>query len=179
MKPTLFVDADDTLWENNIFYEECIANFANLMAAQGFDREETEHTLDTVERERIPLTGYAPQEFARSMVVSYKQLCEKHGCSTNDETADQVWEIGCAVVEYPIVLLEGVEETLAWLSKHCRLLLLTKGDQAAQENKVSRSGLARYQSERGWWATAQSRTSTRRWKLGSVASTSPTPIPGR
>ncbi len=57
MQPMLIVDADDTLWENNIYYDQCIAAFAELMAEQGFGREEAMRTMDTVERERIPLVG--------------------------------------------------------------------------------------------------------------------------
>jgi putative hydrolase of the HAD superfamily len=52
-----------------------------------------------------------------------------------------VWEIGQAVIEYPIVLLDGVAETLARLSGPCRLLLLTKGGRENQESKLARSGL--------------------------------------
>ncbi|NIO70136.1 MAG: hypothetical protein GTN71_14195 [Anaerolineae bacterium] len=78
MKPTLIVDADDTLWENNIYYEQCIAAFVELMVAQGFTREEAQRTVDAVERERIPQVGYAPEEFARSLVISYQRLCESH-----------------------------------------------------------------------------------------------------
>lgn len=144
MKPTLIIDADDTLWENNIFYEECIANFAELMATLGFDQEEAEHTLDEIERERVLRVGYAPQEFARSMVITYERLCEKYDRPVDDEVSGQALEIGRAVMGYPIVLLEGVEETLGWLSERFRLLLLTKGDQAAQEDKVARSGLNRF-----------------------------------
>jgi putative hydrolase of the HAD superfamily len=48
------------------------------------------------------------------------------------------------VFEYPIVLLDGVEETLAWLSDRFRLLLLTKGDREAQKDKLARSGLAHF-----------------------------------
>ena len=141
MKPTLIVDADDTLWENNIYYEQCIAAFVELMVAQGFGQEETERTVDTVERERIPQVGYAPEEFARSLVVTYQRLCESHDRPIEDEVSDAVWEIGRAVIEYPIVLLDGVAETLARLSGHCHLLLLTKGDREAQESKLARSGL--------------------------------------
>jgi putative hydrolase of the HAD superfamily len=140
-KPTLIVDADDTLWENNIYYEECIAVFAELMVAQGFGREEAERTADAVERERIPQVGYAPEEFARSLVIAYQRLCESHDRPVEDRVSHAVWEIGQAVVEYPIVLLDGVEETLARLSGRCRLLLLTKGDRETQESKLARSGL--------------------------------------
>lgn len=141
MKPTLILDADDTLWENNIYYEQCIAAFAELMAAQGFGREEAERTVDAVERERIPQAGYAPEEFARSLVITYQRLCERYDRSIEDEVSKAVWEIGRGVIEYPIVLLEGVAETLSQLSGRCRLLLLTKGDEEAQESKVARSGL--------------------------------------
>jgi len=141
MMPPLIVDADDTLWENNIYYEQCIAAFAELMVDWGFGRGEAERTVETVERERIPQVGYAPEEFARSLVIAYHRLCESHDRPTMDEVADAVWEIGQAVIEYPIVLLDGVAETLARLSGHCHLLLLTKGDREVQESKLVRSGL--------------------------------------
>jgi putative hydrolase of the HAD superfamily len=141
MKPTLIVDADDTLWENNVYYEQCTAAFARLMAEQGFGQAEAAQTADAVERERVPIVGYAPEEFARSLVVAYQRLCEKHSRPVLDEVSDAVWEIGQAVVEYPIVLLDGVAETLARLRDRCRLLLLTKGHQEVQESKLARSGL--------------------------------------
>jgi putative hydrolase of the HAD superfamily len=141
MKPTLIVDADDTLWENNIYYEQCIAAFTELMVDQGYGQEETTRTVEAVERQRIPQVGYAPEEFARSLVIVYQRLCESHGQPIKDEVSDAVWEIGRGVIEYPIVLLEGVAETLARLSDHCRLFLLTKGDQEVQESKLARSGL--------------------------------------
>lgn len=140
-KPTLIIDADDTLWENNIFYERCIADFADLMATHGFEREKALHTLEAVERERIPLVGYAPEEFAHSLVIAYQRLCAAHRSPVEDEIADAVWQIGGRVIEYPIILLDGVAETLARLCDHCRLFLLTKGDRQAQESKLARSGL--------------------------------------
>jgi putative hydrolase of the HAD superfamily len=143
MKPTLIVDADDTLWENNIYYEQCIAAFVELMVAQGFGREEAERTVEAVERERIPQVGYAPEEFAHSLVISYQRLCESHARPIEDEVSYDVWEIGQAVIEYPIVLLGGVAETLPRLG-HCRLLLLTKGVREVQEGKLARSGLGHF-----------------------------------
>ena len=69
MKPTLIIDADDTLWENNIYYEQRIADFAELMAAQGFEKEAAERMADAVERERVPLVGYAPADDPRFIVL--------------------------------------------------------------------------------------------------------------
>jgi putative hydrolase of the HAD superfamily len=144
MKPTLIIDADDTLWENNIYYEQSIAAFVELMATLGFEREEAERAVDAVERERIPQVGYAPEEFARSLVFAYQRLCERYGRPVEGNVSSRALEIGQEVVEYPIVLLEGVKETLARLSGRFRLLLLTKGERQAQESKLARSGLGRF-----------------------------------
>lgn len=48
MKPTLIIDADDTLWETQIYYEQCIADFGELMAELGFGREEAERAVAMV-----------------------------------------------------------------------------------------------------------------------------------
>jgi putative hydrolase of the HAD superfamily len=119
----LIVDADDTLWESEIFYEQCIAAFAELMAAQGFEREEAERTASAVERERVPLVGYGPREFARNLVIACRRLCERYDRPVEDEMVNAVWEIGQVVIEPPIVLLDGVAETLARLRRGCHLLL--------------------------------------------------------
>jgi putative hydrolase of the HAD superfamily len=141
MKPTLIFDADDTLWENEAYYQQCITEFGALMATLGLDRKEAERTVDEVERERVPLTGYGPLPFTENMVIAYQRLCERHGQSVADEVSDRVRQIGQLVMAPPVVLLGGVEETLALLNGHYRLLLLTKGDQQVQEDKLARSGL--------------------------------------
>ena len=141
---TVLIDADDTLWENNIYYERCLADFAALMAEQGLDPDEAQRTMEAVEQERIPEVGYAPREFARSLVITYERLCRRHGRPIDAAVAEAVRETGMTVVDYPMVLLDGVEKTLAELSRRYRLLLLTKGDQTVQRNKLLRSGLDRF-----------------------------------
>lgn len=141
---TVIVDADDTLWENNIYYERCLGDFTDLMAEEGFDPREAQRTMGVVERERIPEVGYAPQEFARSLVVTYQRLCQHHGRPVDDAVAEAVLDVGLTVVGYPMVLLDGVEETLERLDGRYRLLLLTKGDQEIQREKLARSGLGCY-----------------------------------
>jgi len=144
---TLIIDADDTLWENNIYYEACVTDFAALMAEEGFDPQEAKRTLDAVESERIPQVGYAPQEFARSMVITYERLCQRHHQPVREEVAETALQIGRRVLSYPMVPLDGVEGTLERLSSRCRMILLTKGDRAVQEEKLARSGLGRFFDE--------------------------------
>jgi putative hydrolase of the HAD superfamily len=140
--PVLILDADDTLWETEIYYEQAVAGFGDLMAMQGFDREEAERTVDDVEKKRIPLVGYSPREFANNLVVAYEWLCERYGRSVEETVAEEARTIGRLVVDHPIELIEGVAETLPRLRERFRLLLLTKGDADVQELKLARSGLA-------------------------------------
>ena len=141
MKPTLIIDADDTLWESEIYYQQATTAFAEQMMSQGLGQAEAEEFLEMVERERVPQVGYAPQQFACSLVVAYQRLCKRYYRPFNDRVSESVRRTGLEVAEHPILLLKGVAETLAQLSGHCHLLLLTKGDQEVQESKVARSGL--------------------------------------
>jgi putative hydrolase of the HAD superfamily len=142
MKPTLIIDADDTLWENEIYYERCISDFGELMATLGFDREEAERTVDEVEAERVPLVGYGPHEFSRNLALAYERLCQRHGRPADEAVAKASHQIGLVVLEPPMELLDGVAETLPRLGERFRLILLTKGDRVSQEGKLARSGLA-------------------------------------
>lgn len=141
---TLIIDADDTLWENNVYYEACVAEYAELLADEGYDAQEAEEMMEVVERERIPEVGYAPEEFARSLVISYERLCEYHERPVREEVVEAIWTIGLKVVDYPMVLLDGVEACLEALQRHHRLILLTKGDDRVQREKLARSGLGPY-----------------------------------
>ncbi|MGD1997265.1 MAG: HAD family hydrolase [Anaerolineae bacterium] len=142
--PTLILDADDTLWENNVFYEEATDTFIELMVQEGFDHTEARQTLTHVEHDRIPTVGYSPHEFVRSLAIAYHRLCKRHKREAHPQVESRVSAIGQQVVEYPITLLEGVAETLPSLRQHCQLILLTKGDHQTQHSKVERSGLAPY-----------------------------------
>jgi putative hydrolase of the HAD superfamily len=138
---TLILDADDTLWENNIYYEEVRQAFADRMFAEGFDRAAALDALDSTEHERVPRVGYAPREFVRSVVIAYQRLCALRGKEPDDRIAEEVRTLAHRVVDPPLVLLDGVAETLEDLADRYRLILLTKGDGRVQQDKVDRSGL--------------------------------------
>jgi putative hydrolase of the HAD superfamily len=141
MKPTLIIDADDTLWETEIFYEQCIAGFGEIMAMHGHDREEAECTVDEVERERVPVVGYGAQDFAANLVIAYERLCARYGTIVEEDVCRAVRELGELVLEPPMILLDGVAEALPKLGEGFQLILLTKGDENVQTGKLARSGL--------------------------------------
>src|ERR1039457_4649423 len=50
---TLLIDADDTLWENNIYFERAIARFISFLNHHEFSPEQVREVLNDVERECI------------------------------------------------------------------------------------------------------------------------------
>jgi len=137
MRYHLLIDADDTLWENNIYFEQAIHAFITFLNHSQLSREEVRAVLDDVER----LMGYGSVNFTRSLVETYRRLAEK---DPQDEDIQQVRQFGEQIHSHPFQLLDGVKETLDYLSPRHDLVLLTKGDIEEQKLKVERSGIEEY-----------------------------------
>ena len=132
MKYHLLIDADDTLWENNIYFEQAIHAFITFLNHSQLTPGEVRAVLDDVER----LMGYGSANFTRSLVETYRRLAEKN---LQDEDVLQVRQFGEQLRSHPLQLLDGVKETLDYLSARHDLVLLTKGDVEEQKLKVERS----------------------------------------
>ncbi|HEU0003653.1 MAG TPA: HAD family hydrolase [Ktedonobacteraceae bacterium] len=137
MRYHLLIDADDTLWENNIYFEQAIHAFITFLNHSRLTPEEVRAVLDDVER----LMGYGSVNFTRSLVETYRRLAER---DLQDEDVRQVRRFGEEIRSLPLQLLNGVKETLDYLSPRHDLILLTKGDLEEQKLKVERSGIEGY-----------------------------------
>lgn len=135
---TLFIDADDTLWENNIYFERAIASFISYLDHRVHTSEEVREHLNACERTTIAQHGYGLQSFRRSLVACFEQLSD--GPITPEKHA-RIVSFTDAVAAHEIELLSGVEETLHELRSRHRLILVTKGNHDEQHDKVARSGL--------------------------------------
>src|SRR6204780_4509723 len=138
---TLLIDADDTLWENNIFFEKAIEDFISQLEHLGYTREYVRHILNETERRNIRQHGYGVRSFRRSLEDTYMKLA---GNSARREMVKEIERMAAELEATPPHILDGVPETLAYLAKHNRLILLTKGEPAEQAAKVERSGLQSY-----------------------------------
>ncbi len=136
---TLLIDADDTLWENNVYFERAIAAFIGYLNHHTYSAAEIRNVLNTVERETILARGYGLTSFTHSLVTCFERLSTE---PVTEEKRKKVAGFARTVAEQEIELLPGVAETLAELGSRHRLILMTKGDQAEQADKVTRSGLA-------------------------------------
>src|SRR5438552_8021904 len=70
---TLLIDADDTLWENNIYFERAIARFISFLNHHEFSPEQVREVLNDVERECIVKHGYGLHSFAHALVDTFER----------------------------------------------------------------------------------------------------------
>jgi putative hydrolase of the HAD superfamily len=128
------MDADDTLWENNVYFEQAIHAFITFLDHSRLARDEVRAVLDEVER----MMGYGSANFTKSLVETYRRLAEH---DPRDEDVEQICRFGDQIRSQPLHLLAGVRETLEYLSGRHDLVLLTKGELEEQKLKVERSGI--------------------------------------
>src|SRR6202011_5732058 len=83
MRCHLLMDADDTLWENNIYFEQAIHTFISFLNHSRLSRGQVRVVLDDVER----FMGYGSANFTKSLIETYRRLAEKELC---DEDIEQV-----------------------------------------------------------------------------------------
>ena len=138
---TLLFDADDTLWENNIYFERAIAAFVSYLDHRVHTREEVREHLNTCERATIAKHGYGLQSFRRSLVDCFEQLATRE---ITPEVHQRIVAFTESIATQEIELLPGVRETLDELKERHRLMLITKGDTREQHDKLERSGLAEF-----------------------------------
>jgi putative hydrolase of the HAD superfamily len=135
----LIVDADDTLWENNIYFERAFDRFCDFLAHSHLTPIQVRAVLDEIEIVNSQVHGYGSANFTRNLAQCFHQLAERH---VSEEDIAAILALADDIVQQPIELLPGVRETLAYLSSRHDLTLFTKGNPEEQKLKLDRSGLA-------------------------------------
>jgi len=137
---TLLLDADDTLWENNIYFERAIAAFISCLDHHEYSPDEVRLKLNEVERETILTHGYGVSSFRQSLIACFERLShgEDHFTAGKREL---IAGFAQSIIDQEIELLPGVAETLPDLASRHRLILVTKGNHAEQADKFQRSRL--------------------------------------
>lgn len=133
-------DADDTLWVNETYFREAEKKFAKLLS-----NFETENKIDQelfkAEIRNLPIYGYGIKGFVLSMLECALELSNY---TISPQSIEEILNIGKEMIEKPIELLSGVEETLEKLHGNFKLIVATKGDLLDQEKKLEKSGLLKY-----------------------------------
>jgi putative hydrolase of the HAD superfamily len=134
----LIIDADDTLWENNIYFERAFDEFVDFLRHSSMSSREIRAVLDEMEEANARIHGYGSLNFGRNLRQCYEHLAER---DINEDDLKTVMGFAERILECPMEVIEGVPETLEYLSLRHDLTLFTKGHAEEQKLKIERSGL--------------------------------------
>jgi putative hydrolase of the HAD superfamily len=142
---TIAFDADDTLWDNEIFFRESEREFCKLINSHNPNLTEKEIMPVLFDNEvgNLSIYGFGVKSFVLSAIETAGKLLN------NDvpySIISSIVQIGRNQLMQPVTLLADVEDTLKRLkeSGKYRLVVATKGDLLDQESKIKRSGLEQY-----------------------------------
>lgn len=133
-------DADDTLWENELYFQEFEQKFCNLLTSY-LSAEVASQELFRTEMKNLHRYGYGLKGMMLSMIET---MCRVTGGNGNIRCVEEIIRLGQELLEKPVVLLEGVKEVLVELQGKYQLVLATKGDLFDQKRKIVNSGLQEY-----------------------------------
>ncbi len=140
---TIAFDADDTLWQNQKFFDAAEAACINLLLDYGEKSAVSARMIET-ERRNVKVYGVGVKSFMLSMIETAVDVSDHQ---VSPKIIKNIIEIGRELTNYPIEVLPHVHETLALLAASHKLVLITKGDLFDQERKLNDSGLAAYFSK--------------------------------
>jgi putative hydrolase of the HAD superfamily len=141
MIDVIALDADDTLWENEIHYIKAKAEFVRLLGEYHQREEWIEQRLDEIENDNVSIYGYGIKSFTLSMLET---AIEISGGRIHGADLERVIALGRGMLTTPVELFPHTRVVLETLSPHWDLMLITKGDQFEQKLKIDRTGLAGY-----------------------------------
>lgn len=133
-------DADDTLFINETYFLETEEKFCGLMADY-LTHQNISKELFKIEIENIKIYGYGIKAYILSMIEAAMKISNN---TIPIEVIEKIIDYGKELLEKPIVLLDGVEETLKALHGKYKLVVATKGDLLDQRRKLHDSGLGKY-----------------------------------
>ena len=133
-------DADDTLFVNEPYFQETEQKFCALMSDylshQGLSQE-----LFRTEIANLDLYGYGIKGYTLSMIEAAMKISNN---TISMEIIENIIALGKELLQKPIELLDGVEDTLQTLHGKYKLVVATKGDLKDQRRKLHDSGLGKY-----------------------------------
>jgi len=139
---TIILDADDTLWINNIYFVEATKSFLELFTRNGFDKETIQASFLETEKQLVRERGYGSDNFVLILNRVFNHYQQDARLEEND--LNKIIKIFNKRRTVPPKLFPDVSDTLRELASQYDLYLLTKGQQDEQSQKIERSGLKRF-----------------------------------
>ncbi|AQX06149.1 HAD family hydrolase [Elizabethkingia meningoseptica] len=134
---TIAFDADDTLWVNEPYFQDAEKEFCKLFQDYLPEHSVSEELFKT-EMKNLHLYGYGVKGFMLCMIETIGRISDD---AASLRLVNKTIELGHELLQKPIQLLDGVQNTLESLAGKYKLVVATKGDLLDQERKLKNSGL--------------------------------------
>jgi putative hydrolase of the HAD superfamily len=145
-RQSLIIDADDTLWENNIYFERAFEEFVEFLDHSALSPREVRDVLDEMELTNARIHGYGSLNFGRNLSQCYQHLVERE---VREDDLRTVMGFAERILQCPMEVIAGVPPTLEYLATRHDLTLFTKGHPEEQKLKIERSELGRFFAHTG------------------------------
>jgi putative hydrolase of the HAD superfamily len=143
----LIFDADDTLWENNIYYITASVDLVDLLSNLGLSKEKLEHEFEILEKKVVSEKGYGSENY----LYILRTLFEKYVTDPENQKIASDFKKICDEFENhvfrPPNVFPQVPKILAMLRENYQLYVLTKGNIEEQKQKLKKSELLQYFNE--------------------------------
>lgn len=136
-------DADDTLWENEIFFHDARVRFVSLLRCFSSESKIISE-FEEIEKQNVKVYGYGIKSHTLSMVETALKLSNN---TIDTEIISEIIDIGKDIYNKPLNLFSGVEDVLKYLYFEYKLIIITKGDLLDQTRKIELSGLSGFFSK--------------------------------
>jgi putative hydrolase of the HAD superfamily len=134
----LVIDADDTLWENNVVFEQITTEFVAWLDHPDGEAEGRRVHQD-INRALCQELGYGTRTYVRALHATFERVADR---PPSDAELAHLHRLVDRLSWERMELIDGVAETVHELRGRHDLLLLTKGEPEEQATKIRLSGLA-------------------------------------
>ena len=134
---TIGFDADDTLWQNEQFFQLTQDRLTDLLQAH-VDPAHVRKSLLEVSMRNLEHYGFGIKSFTLAMIETAIEVTEGRAPAS---VVEEILGYGREMAAHPVETLPHARETLEALAGAYRVVLITKGDLFDQERKLAQSGL--------------------------------------
>lgn len=134
----VFLDADDTLWENDVYFRKAEAEFVEYMTSYA-DPVAAANTLAEKQEDNIKIFGYGSKTYMLGMLDAARVLAK---ADFDAQMYADIKDIIVRLATHPFEWLDGAEETVRALSRRYKVVIATKGELCEQMRKFNDSGLS-------------------------------------
>lgn len=136
----IFLDADDTLWENDIYFRKAEEEFVEYMSRYT-SADNARTLLAEKQEENIPIFGYGSKTYLQGMLDAAAVIApQEFGAKMYHDIKDIIVRLATHKFDW----LPGAQEMVQKLSERYKVVIATKGELCEQLRKFRLSGLEDY-----------------------------------